>query len=95
MTRRALESAGRRQGRRLRRGVDRAARGHRHWWEDQEPYTADAAGLLGFLEGETLPWYAMRRTELANRPLICAQAFGEALVIRGRAGSSLMSRGPP
>ena len=50
-------SAGRRQGRRLRRGVDRAARGHRHWWEevlacdpdeleeDQEPYTADAAGL--------------------------------------------------
>ena len=47
--------------------------------EEQEPYTADAAGLLRFLEGETLPWYAMRRTELANRPLICAQAFGEAL----------------
>jgi hypothetical protein len=63
----------------------------RHWWEEvlacgpdgleevQEPYTADAAGLLRFLEGEILPWYAMRRTELANRPLICAQAFGEAL----------------
>ena len=63
----------------------------RHWWENvlahdpdeleenQGPYTADAAGLLGFLEGEILPWYAMRRTELANRPLICAQAFGEAL----------------
>jgi hypothetical protein len=63
----------------------------RHWWEealvhdpdeleeDQEPYTADAAGLLRFLEGEILPWYPMRRTELENRPLICAQAFGEAL----------------
>ena len=25
-----------------------------------------------------LPWYAMRRTELGNRLLICAQAFGEA-----------------
>jgi hypothetical protein len=47
--------------------------------EDQGPYTSDAAGLLRFLEGEILPWYAMRRTELANRPLICAQAFGETL----------------
>jgi hypothetical protein len=63
----------------------------RHWWEEvlarrpgeledvQEPYTADAAGLVRFLEGDILPWYPMRRTELANRPLICAQAFGEAL----------------
>jgi hypothetical protein len=25
--------------------------------EDEEPYTADAAGLPRFLEGETLPWY--------------------------------------
>jgi hypothetical protein len=56
--------------------------------EDQEPYTADAAGLLRFLEGETLPWYAMRRTELANRPLICAQAFGEALDLTGWSGSA-------
>ena len=48
--------------------------------EDQEPYTADAAGLLRFLEGETLPWYAMRRTELANRPLIRAQVFGGTTV---------------
>jgi hypothetical protein len=30
-------------------------------------------------EGETVLWYGVRRTELANRPLICAQAFGEAL----------------
>jgi hypothetical protein len=42
-------------------------------------HTADAASLLRFLEGEILPWYPMRRTELENRPLICAQAFGEAL----------------
>jgi hypothetical protein len=26
-----------------------------------------------------MPWYARRRTELANRPLIREQAFGEAL----------------
>jgi hypothetical protein len=49
------------------------------WRRDQEAYTADAAGLLRLLEGEILPWYVMRRMELANPPLICAQAFGEAL----------------
>ena len=55
----------------------------RQWWEDQltggletldgdrEPYTADTAGLRGFLEDELLPHFAMRRKELSNRPLIC------------------------
>ena len=43
---------------------------------------------MRFLEGETLPWYAMRRTELGNRPLICAQAFGEALDLTGWSGSA-------
>ena len=32
-----------------------------------------------FLHGEVLPWFENRRKELANRPLIREQAFGEAL----------------
>jgi hypothetical protein len=46
---------------------------------DGEPATADADSLRGFLEREVLPWYANRRKELANRPLIREQAFGEAV----------------
>ena len=46
---------------------------------NREPYTADSAGLRGFLEGELLPRFAMRRKELSNRPLIREQALGEAL----------------
>ena len=42
------------------------------------PFTADAAGLREFLEDELLPWYARRRAELANRPLVQRQACGEA-----------------
>jgi hypothetical protein len=36
-------------------------------------------GLRRFLEGEVLPWFENRQKELANRPLIREQAFGEAL----------------
>jgi hypothetical protein len=46
---------------------------------DREPYIADSAGLRRFLEDELLPHFAMRRMEISNRPLICEQAFGEAL----------------
>ena len=45
---------------------------------DEEPATADAAGLWHFLEQEVLPSHTQRRTELKNRPRIRAQAFGEA-----------------
>jgi hypothetical protein len=31
------------------------------------------------LESEVLPWFENRKKELANRPLICEQAFGESL----------------
>ena len=63
----------------------------RDWWADvlardpdeldegEEPATADAEGLRRFLEDEVLPWFETRRKELANRPLIREQAFGEAL----------------
>jgi hypothetical protein len=47
--------------------------------EDEEPFTADAEGLRCFLEGEVLPWFEARKKELANRPLIREQAFGESL----------------
>jgi hypothetical protein len=61
------------------------------WWADtlagepdelgegKEPATADVEGLRRFLEGEVLPWFENRKKELANRPLIREQAFGEAL----------------
>jgi hypothetical protein len=47
--------------------------------EGQEPYATDAASLQRYLETEICPWYETRHKELENRPLIHAQAFGEAL----------------
>jgi hypothetical protein len=58
------------------------------WWADtlacdpdegKEPASADVEGLRRFLEGEVLPWFENRQKELANRPLIREQAFGDAL----------------
>ena len=46
-------------------------------WESR--YTANADGLLEFLQKEVMPSYESRRKELQNRPLIRDQAFGEAL----------------
>jgi hypothetical protein len=63
----------------------------REWWEDQltwepddydedqTPYCADVASLKRFLESEVLPRYEKRQLELQYRPLIRAQAFGEAV----------------
>src|SRR5262249_9590506 len=63
----------------------------RTWWEaqlrwgpddyerGQTPYGADAKSLKRFLEAEILPWYEKRRQELEYRPLLRAQAFGEAV----------------
>ena len=63
----------------------------REWWDqqlgwepddydkDQTPYRADADSLRRFLESEVLPWYEKRELELDNRPLIRAQAHGEAV----------------
>ena len=46
---------------------------------DVEPYTANAAGLADYLEGSVLPEYARQRDVIQNRPVIRAQALGEAL----------------
>jgi hypothetical protein len=63
----------------------------REWWDrqlsrepgdydqEQTPYCADAESLKRFLESEVLPWYEKRQLELDHRPLIRAQAFGEAV----------------
>ena len=63
----------------------------REWWDqqlgrkpgdydkDQTPYRADADSLRRFLESEVFPWYEKRELELQCRPLIRAQAFGEAV----------------
>ena len=65
--------------------------GTQEWWaeflarkpdeldEGEKAATANSDGLRGFLEGEVLPWLENRKKELANRPLIREQAFGEAL----------------
>jgi len=47
--------------------------------EGEESATADVEGLRRFLEDEALTWFDNRKKELANRPLIREQAFGEAL----------------
>jgi hypothetical protein len=47
--------------------------------EGQTPYRADAESLRRFLEAKILPWYEERRRELDYRPLLRAQAFGEAV----------------
>lgn len=63
----------------------------RKWWADmlardpdeldegEEPAAAGADGLRRFLEDRVFPWFENRKKELANRPLIREQAFGEAL----------------
>ena len=56
--------------------------------EDEKPATADAEGLRRFLEAEVLPWFENRKAELANRPLIREQAFGESLDLVCPAGNT-------
>lgn len=47
--------------------------------EDEKPATADFDSLRGFIEDEVLPWIETRRQQVANRPVICDQAYGESL----------------
>jgi hypothetical protein len=47
--------------------------------QEQSRYTADADGLLKFLQQEAMPTYEARRNELQNRLLIREQFIGEAL----------------
>jgi hypothetical protein len=91
MTRRALDLLGSRRNDAYEAALVALREDTQAWWADtlagdpdelgeaEEPATADAEGLRRFLEGEVLPWFENRKKELANRPLIREQAFGEAL----------------
>ena len=91
MTRRALELLASRRNDRYDAALATLREDTQVWWADtlardpedldegEEPATADAEGLRRFIETDVLPWFEDRKEELANRPLIREQAFGEAL----------------
>ena len=91
MTRRALDLLGSKRNDAYEAALAALREDTQAWWADelardpdelygnQEPATADVEGLRRFIEGEVLPWFETRKKELANRPLIREQAFGEAL----------------
>ena len=91
MTQRALDLLGSRRNDRYEAALTALREDTRDWWADvlardpdeldqgEEPATPDEAGLRRFLEREVMSWYETRNKELANRPLIREQAFGEAL----------------
>jgi hypothetical protein len=91
MTRRALKLLGSKRNDAYEAALAKLREDTQAWWadtlgrdlkeldEDEEPATADVEGLRRFLEGKVLPSFENRRTELANRPLIREQAFGESL----------------
>jgi hypothetical protein len=91
MTRRALDLLGSRRNYRYQAALAALREDTRDWWADllarhpdeleegERPATPDEAGLRRFLEGTVMPWFDTRKKDLANRPLIREQAFGEAL----------------
>ncbi len=91
MTRRALSLLGSKRNDAYEAALAALREDTQQWWadvlardpdeleEDEVPATADAEGLRRFIDGHVLPWFENRKKELANRPLIREQAFGEAL----------------
>jgi hypothetical protein len=91
MTRRALDLLGSGRNDAYEAALAALREDTQEWWADmlarpadeleegEEPLTADVTGLRRFLDDEVLPWFESRKKELANRPLIRDQAFGEAL----------------
>lgn len=91
MTRRALDLLGSKRNDAYEAALAALRDGTRECWaevlardpdeldEDEEPAKADAEALRRFLEDQVMPWFETRKKELANRPLIREQAFGESL----------------
>lgn len=52
---------------------------HEDYEEDEKPFRANAKDLVRFLQEKVLAWHGERRSQLDHRPLIRAQAFGEAV----------------
>ena len=91
MTRRALDILGSRRNDAYEAALAELQEDTQEWWTDtlalkpneldegEEQASGDVEGLRCFIEGKVLPWFEKRKKELANRPLIRDQAFGEAL----------------
>jgi hypothetical protein len=91
MTKQALNILGSRRNDRYEAAMAALREDTRDWWVDrlasdpddldegEDRYSPDPDHLGRFIETQVLPWYERRRTELAHRPLIRDQAFGEAL----------------
>ena len=91
LTRRALKVLGTNRNDAYEAALGMLREDTQEWWaamlgraphemeDDEEPATADIESLRRFLEAKVLPWFEGRKKELANRPLIREQAFGEAL----------------
>jgi hypothetical protein len=91
MTRRALELLGSRRNDAYEAALAALREDTQAWWadtlardpneleENEQLATADVEGLRRFLEADVLPWFENRKKEVANRPLIRDQAFGESL----------------
>jgi hypothetical protein len=91
MTRRALDLLSSRRNDAYEAAVAALRQDTQEWWaeelgrdpeefdEDEKPLTADIEGLRRFLEQEVMPTYEIRKRELANRPQVREQAFGESL----------------
>jgi hypothetical protein len=91
MTRRALEILRTKSSDAYEAALAELRNDTRDWWSDrlkldpgeleegEEPTAADIDGLRRFIEGRVLPSFEDRRTEIAQRPLLREQAFGESL----------------
>jgi hypothetical protein len=91
MTQRALRLLGSRRNDAYEAALEALREDTQNWWaeelavdpgeldEDEEAVTPDIEGLRRFLEDKVLPWFENRKNEIANRPLIREQAFGQSL----------------
>ena len=91
MTHRALDLLGSRRNNAYEAALEALREDTQKWWADtlsrdpdelddgEDAATEDGEGLRHFIESEVLPWFENRKMELANRPLIREQAFGESL----------------
>ena len=91
LTHRALDILGSRRNDAYEAALAELQEDTQEWWadtlklkpdereDDEEPATPDVDGLRRFIEIKVLPWFEDRRKEIANRPLIREQAFGESL----------------
>ncbi|MBV8191821.1 MAG: hypothetical protein JO339_31615, partial [Alphaproteobacteria bacterium] len=80
MTRKALDLLGSRRNDRYEAALGALREDTRGWWADiltyeeddldegETVYSADPDHLRRFIEKRVIPWFARRRTELANRP---------------------------